>query len=142
MTQVDFYILDSQDDQARLFLACRLVEKAFNQGHQIFVHCEDSSLAAHFDQLLWNFRDSAFVPHCNLHVKEDDRAPVLIGALPPHHSHDVMINIDRVVPEYVGRFSRVLEVVCQHPEWVEAGRKNFKYYKDVGYPMKHHKLAG
>jgi len=142
MTDVDFYILDSSDAQARLTLACRLVEKAYNQGHQVFVHCKNEHLANEFDQLLWNFRDSAFIPHTNLHQQQDDKVQVLIGAEPPHHSHDLMINIDKSVPDYVGRFSRVLEIVCQHPEWVDAGRDNFRHYRNVGYPLKHHKLAG
>ncbi len=142
MTNVDFYILDSADDQARLHLACRLVEKAYDQGHQVFVHCANQDLAEQFDTLLWNFKDSAFIPHSNLHQQQDANVQVLIGAEPPHHSHDLMINIDKTVPGFVGRFSRVLEVVCQHPDWVDAGRNNFRHYRDVGYPLKHHKLAG
>ena len=38
MTQVDFYILDSDSDDARLKLACKIVDKATQLDHHVYLH--------------------------------------------------------------------------------------------------------
>lgn len=142
MTRIDFYLLKSGDPQVRLQVACRLVEKAYHQQHQIFIHCSDAAIAAQLDEMLWNLRETAFIPHGNLHVDGADNAsPILIGTQPPEHSNDLMINLDREIPEHFGRYTRVLELVCQgDEEWVEIGRANYRAYRDIGYPIHTHNI--
>ncbi len=142
MTRIDFYLLKSGDPQVRLQVACRLVEKAYHQQHQIFIHCSDAAIAAQLDEMLWNLRETAFIPHGNLHVDGADNAsPILIGTKPPEHSNDLMINLDREIPEHFGRYTRVLELVCQgDQEWVEIGRANYRAYRDIGYPIHTHNI--
>ena len=36
-THVDFYLLNQDNTQAVLMFACRLVEKAYQQGHQVLL---------------------------------------------------------------------------------------------------------
>lgn len=142
MTRVDFYLLSTADPQERLRVACRLVEKAYHQSHQIFVHCSEPATATMFDEMLWNLRETAFIPHGNLHSDDADQtSPILIGGTPPEHSHDLLINLDRKICEDFGRFTRVLELVCQgDEEWVEIGRNNYRHYKNIGYPLHTHNL--
>jgi DNA polymerase-3 subunit chi len=142
MTRIDFYLINSDDPQARLRIACRLVEKAYHQNHQIFIHCSDPTTAAEFDDMLWNLRETAFIPHANLHIDSaDNKSPILIGVEPPEHSHDLMINLDKTVAADFGRYTRVLELVCQgDPEWVQIGRDNYKHYRKIGYPLHTHNI--
>ena len=37
MTEVDFYVIDAPDPGRRKHFACRLANKAFSQGHQVFL---------------------------------------------------------------------------------------------------------
>lgn len=134
MTRVDFYILSGEAPEQRLEVACRLIEKAFKQGHNIFVHCPDTTMAHTFDQQLWHFRDSAFIPH------GPEGEDICIGAQPDVAQHDLMINLAPTIPNFFGRFHRVLEIVCQHPEWRDKGRENFRFYRDRGYPLSHHQI--
>lgn len=43
--------------------ACKLVEKLYQAGEKVVVWFLDEGKAAIFDQYLWTFSDTAFVPH-------------------------------------------------------------------------------
>ena len=62
-TKVDFYTLGEPDRRARLVTACRLAEKAYDQGLRVAVRTASAAETAEFDELLWTFADRSFVPH-------------------------------------------------------------------------------
>lgn len=139
MTEVDFYVLDESDGRQRDVFACRLADKAFRQGHQVYLHTASESRARELDELLWSFRPSSFVPHGLLGSGEDERVAIGWQQDPGHHC-DVLINLDLTVPDFIGRFHRVAEVVVQSPEVRDALRSSWKFYKDRGYPLKKNDL--
>ena len=63
MTQVDFYILESDSEDARLRLACRIVDKATQQDQHVFINSSSDSEAQKLDELLWTFSQGSFIPH-------------------------------------------------------------------------------
>ncbi len=63
MSKVDFYILPTDSLSARLDFACKLCEKAWRLGHQVYLHCQDAEQRSELDQRLWRFKGEAFVPH-------------------------------------------------------------------------------
>ena len=139
MTEVDFYILSQEDAQARQEFACRIADKAFRQGRSVYIHTAGEQAGKSLDQLLWSFRPQSFLPH-SLQGATDSE-PVFIGwGDDPGDHNDVLINLDLKVPTFVGRFSRVTEVVVQAPEVRDPLRQSAKYYKDRGYPVKFNKL--
>jgi DNA polymerase-3 subunit chi len=141
MTQVDFYVLESLGRGDRFELCCRLVEKAWGQGHRILVHCASAEEAQRMDRLLWVFRDQGFVPHGRLGQVDPALNPVLIA--PTGESgdeHDVLINLAPEVPAFFSRFERVAEPVDADPAARAASRERFKFYRDRGYQPTAHKL--
>lgn len=139
MTEVDFYILEATSADARPAFACRLTDKAFRQGHRVYIHTQDPASAQQLDQLLWDFRPQSFLPHCLASTGADE--PIVIGCSDSPGDHtDVLINLALQVPDFVGRFERVTEVVTQAPEIREPLRQSARYYKDRGYPVKFNKL--
>ena len=72
MARVDFYVLEQADNQARLRLACRLAEKAWQQKQQVLLLAPGADDARTLDDLLWTFRDRSFVPH---EIYSQDHAP-------------------------------------------------------------------
>lgn len=141
MTIIDFYILGHIDQQARFHFACRLSEKAYNEGHQVYVHVESEAQAKQLNDLMWQYKPDAFLPH-NL-VTEEQTAPVQIGWQDHPTNHmDVMINLSSPQPNFFSRFARVLEVVIQDETVLEQTRKHFKFYKDRGYEVTHRDLRG
>lgn len=140
MTQVDFYILPDEEQQARLLFLCRLVEKAYKKQHRIYIHTDSETTSNTIDLLLWTFKVDSFIPH---HLLADDSAPapVAIGhgdSCGDHH--DVLINLCNDVPDFFSRFERCAEIVIQQPEVLETTRKHFGFYRERGYPLNTHDL--
>jgi DNA polymerase-3 subunit chi len=139
MTEVDFYVLQAHQSSDRTDFACRLVDKAFRRGQQIYLHTQDESAAKALSQQLWSFRPNSFLPHGLL--GEDDSTRITIGwGEDPGEQHDLMINLDLSVPAFVGRFQRVVEVVVQEPAIRDPLRESWKHYKHYGYPVNKHNL--
>lgn len=140
MTRVDFYILEAGGAEARQRFACRLTEKAFAQGHRVFVHTGDPESARRLDELLWTFRAGSFVPH-EL-AEGDPGTPVHVGAgEPPREQDDVLINLAPEVPLFFSRFTRVAEVVDGDEGAREAGRERYRFYRERGYTLDTHNVA-
>ena len=148
MTKIDFYILPQADVQQRQLFACRLAEKAYKLGHQIYIHSGTLAQAEALDRLLWEFRDSSFLPHELVHDTSSGdpelAAPVQIGYSPHIHPSisdcGLLINLTNSVPEFFSRFDRVSEIVVQDPQIQRATRESYRFYRDRGYRLDSHDL--
>ncbi|MEM0953198.1 MAG: DNA polymerase III subunit chi [Pseudomonadota bacterium] len=139
MTRVDFYVLpDAEPDQRDIF-ACRLTDKAFRAGHRVYLHTPDQAAAERLDALLWSFRPQAFIPHGLVGSDSADRVAVGWHDEPGEY-REVMINLSLQVPDFVGRFERVCEVVVQEPGVRDALRQSWKHYQHYGYPLQKQEL--
>ncbi len=141
MTRISFYILPDGARSNRYTLACRLADKAYQQGHRVFVHTCSMDEARHMDRLLWTFRDGSFIPH-GLHGKADPaRTPVLVGhGEDAEDEHEVLINLGPEAPTFFSRFERVAEPIDQDTEVRKNGRLRYRFYKDRGYPLETHNI--
>jgi DNA polymerase-3 subunit chi len=141
MTRIDFYLLATSDPHSRRVMACRLIEKAFRQGHKIYLHTSSEDETKMLDDLLWTFRQGSFVPH-EVHPASSE-APVVIGhGTAPEDMSDVLVNLGTEVPAGFERFARVAEFIDEDEAVKRAGRVRYKHYKDVGYVPETHKLDG
>lgn len=141
MTKIDFYILADESNSQRYLFACRLVEKAYKLGHQVYIHSDNSEEVDSIDKLLWSFRETSFVPHTTEYSESE--AQVLIGCGDGAHGHnDLMVNLSNKVPEFFSRFDRVSEIVVQEPLITASTRESYRFYRDRGYPLESHDLRG
>jgi DNA polymerase-3 subunit chi len=144
VTQVDFYILDGDSDDARLRLACRIVDKATQQDHHVFIHSTSDDEAKQLDELLWTFSQGSFIPHRVVReaLAAPPLEPVLIGVnQPPAPGRwDVLINLAANVPEFFSRYERVAEVVDGNAERREQSRERYRFYRDRGYKLNTHQV--
>ena len=144
MTQVDFYILDSDSDDARLRLACKIVDKATQLDNHVFINATSENEAKQLDELLWTFSQGSFIPHRVVRdeLAEAPREPVLIGVnRPPAPGRwDVMINLAADVPEFFSRYERVAEVVDANATRREQSRERYRFYRDRGYKLNTHQV--
>jgi DNA polymerase III subunit chi len=139
-TRVDFYVLDSSANGARLVYACRLVEKVYLLKQRVHVHAGSAGEARAFDDLLWTFADRSFVPHALLEADEAE-VPVTIGharAAPA----DLLVNLAPNVPEFADDYARIAEVIDAEPARREEGRRRFAWYRDRGLKPETHNVAG
>ena len=139
MTRVGFYVVQAAEAGKRLEVAARLTDKAFGQGHRVYVNAETREQAAALDDLLWHFRPTSFLPHA---LAADDRdEPIAIGwGQDPGNHNDLLINLQLEIPAFFSRFNRVAEVVTQDQASLAALRKSWVFYKERGYQLEKHDL--
>ncbi len=140
MTRVSFYILADQQTQSRQIFACRLAEKAWKQGHQVYIHTDHAEASAELDALLWSFRADSFVPH-EINSGNNTDSKILIG----HDNHpprlmDLLINLSNNQPGFFSQFNRVAELLNDDETVKLAGRERYRYYQQHGYALETHKL--
>ena len=141
MTQVDFYVLGESAVGDRLTLACRLVEKAWQQGRRIYLHTDSDADSRHLNKLLWSYRDGSFLPHGLALDADPALNPVLIGnGDSAGEEHDVLINLASEVPNFFSRFERVVEPLDQNSSVRSSGRARYRFYRDRGYPLNSHDI--
>jgi len=139
MTRVGFYVVQAADQAQRMQVAARLADKAFQQGHRIFINAVDESQARSLDELLWSFRPASFLPH-GLHGQEHADSIAIGWGQEPENHNDLLINLQLNIPRFFSRFARVAEVVTQDPASLEALRASWKFYQERGYQLEKHDL--
>jgi DNA polymerase-3 subunit chi len=144
VTQVDFYILESDSDDARLHLACKIVDKATQLDHHVFIHSTSDEEARQLDELLWTFSQGSFIPHRIVRGESTEAPlePVLIGVnqSPAAGRWNVLINLAADVPEFFSRYERVAEVVDANAVRREQSRGRYRFYRDRGYKLNTHQV--
>jgi DNA polymerase III subunit chi len=144
-TRVDFYVLESADDRARLVYACRLIDEACKQRQTVCVTLDTAAAADAFDALLWTYDEQSFVPH----VLAPDAAasagmppqtPVHVGCAVPVAA-DLLVNLGHDVPAFYDRYARVVDLVDADAARRDAGRRRFAKYRDRGHTPETHKVS-
>ena len=140
--RVDFYIL--QGEANRELMACRVCEKAWQQGMPAFVLTESGNHAQQLDDLLWTFNDGGFLPH-----QLDDQAAFTIDDKPvttigwrglPENGFPLLINLSETIPEGYQRFERIAEIVNQNEVIKQSGRRRFAQYRAEDCELFPHEL--
>src|SRR5690554_2374947 len=103
--RVDFYILAGSGRQAAEQFACRLCEKAYNQGNRIFIRAEDGAQTEALDELLWTFRSGSFLPHARVGADDED-TPIVLGERVPERALDLLVNLAGTLDGPWQNFSR------------------------------------
>ncbi|MDO6562709.1 DNA polymerase III subunit chi [Amphritea sp. 1_MG-2023] len=139
MPLADFYVLPDAEPESRTAFLCRLADKVLGRGLNVFIRVSGETEAQRLDQLLWDYRADAFIPHGI--INQTPTAPVQIGwgeQLPTHR--DVYINLALEAAEETLEFERILEIVIQQPDILAATRKNFALYKKNGITPSMHDM--
>jgi len=141
--QVDFYVTDAADGDARLRLACRVTEKAYLSGLSVLVWCPADDELARFDDLLWTFSDGSFVPHERLAgAGVADSAPVALSrGQEPAVAPDIVVNLAPDIPPIALRAARVAEFIDGDAGRRAAGRERFRRYREQGLAPASHQIG-
>ena len=144
MTRIDFYVLLGDQHLDRLILACKLAEKAMSRNQKVFIYSQDVDELRTLDTSLWDFRAMSFVAHQLIEpgrlLSSSDSDPVQLSSGEPAMDRDLLINLAPEVPSFFSRFERTLEIVNDDPAIQMPGRNRYRFYKQRGYPLQHHKM--
>ena len=140
-SKVEFYVLEAAGMAARLHFACRLAEKAYTKGHEVYAHTPSADVARQLDEMLWTFRQGSFIPH-QIRGAEAARAPVRIGTGDTvQDSGELLINLCDTAPDFAAGFGRVAEIVGGEPAARAAGRDRFRDYRTRGIEPQTHQIG-
>ena len=139
--RVDFYLLNSPEPQAAMLLACRLIEKAYQHGHRVFVFCKSATDAAHLDELLWTYKTDSFIPHHLQGEGPEPPPPVQIGFGPePRGFNDILLNMSPTIPPFYSRFRRIMEIVLDEEVAKEISRQHYREYRQKQFELHTHPI--
>lgn len=144
MARIDFAFGASD----RLRMACQVVRKHYLAGRRLVVYTKDTQRLNKFDQLLWSFEPTEFVPH----VLADDplaaqTAVVLTSVLPLPFAEEKsgpapwLVNLDMQCPPEAERFDRILEIVSEHDQDKLAARERWRQYQAAGHDLHAHNVS-
>lgn len=143
MSRVDFYVLSQDGPDARQRFACRLAEKAAEQGHRVYLQTAALGDAQRLDDLLWTFNERGFLPH-ELATGPGPSHPkvmVLVGAVAAPATHrDLLINLTDVLPAELESYTRIAEIVDTDPTRKQLSRDRYKAYRERGCEMESHNV--
>src|SRR5882757_8673181 len=136
MPQVEFHILSEAGDDLRMRHACKLVDAVYEKAQRVFVRVGSDADARRFDELLWTFRDQAFIPHEIVAATSPShpRIMALIGidsASPPEFA-TTLINLSNDMPISFASFDHIFEVVDADPHHKQLARERYKQYRERG----------
>jgi DNA polymerase III subunit chi len=142
MPQIAFHVLPGIDERARLKFACRLTERAYLAGEQVFIAFDDPAQMQQFDELLWTFADRSFVPH---ETYRDEaqwlETPVLLGCgAQPQQAFDLLVNLGTQIPPAFALARRVSEIIDADEPRRRAGRTRYRGYRDQGLSPETHNI--
>jgi DNA polymerase-3 subunit chi len=140
MTRVGFYVVQSDDSSASYRVAAVLAEKALNRGHRIFVLARDETHAQELHEIFWSFRNDAFLPVSLSHERADSAIVIGHSSPSPEH-HDCLINLSLKIDNFASRFQRVVEIVTQQTEHLDAMRDAWRWYKHRGFTLEKHDVT-
>lgn len=147
MTRIDFYIIEQGTEEATESFICRLTEKAWSQNNAVYIHTMDHSATTKYDELLWSFNETSFLPHQVLQTETDQSQTknVLIGHQTSEDIsityHDVLINLNHETPSFFSQFDRVAEIITTDETSRSKGRERYQFYRDRGYVLETHKMS-
>lgn len=137
MTRVDFYT-GSAD---KLRTACQLCHKAMQHGLHTVISLPDEASCDALDKLLWQYPDTAFIPHARSNDAQADQVPVVLNCNDETFPHyDMLISLHDECMPFFSRFERVAEIVGTDERDSMLGRERFKFYRDRGYELRHFDL--
>jgi DNA polymerase III subunit chi len=142
MPRVDFYVLSEESADARLKCACRLVEKASELDHRVYVLTNSVDLSRRVDDLLWTYSDRTFIPHDVWDGGTVNAlSKILIGEQPAPATHrQLLINLADQPPLELEAYTRVIEIVDSDPERKRLSRERYKHYREKGCALETHNL--
>ena len=141
MPRADFYLIDKprfRDDP--LLLVCELARRAFANRQPTLILANSRQQAELLDEKLWEFDDTAFIPHQIVGDGDDDAVTAVLIVPPDAATPDRTLVINLRGECAPGLFERVLEVVPADEAQRLGSRERWKTYKQAGFEVNKHDM--
>jgi DNA polymerase-3 subunit chi len=139
MTRIDFYIhVDNQ-----LHTLYTLAAKALAKDVRMMILTPDAQTTDRVDKVLWSQSSIGFLPHCRAEHRLASVTPIIVDHVAEPLVHEqVLVNLCPECAPVFSRFERLIEIVSLDEAERDLARSRFRFYRDRGYDIHTHDLAG
>jgi DNA polymerase III subunit chi len=134
MTEIAFHV-NAPD---KLDYACRLLRATQKKSAQVLVLGQIDALKS-LSSKMWAMAPTEFLPHCLADASAEvlSHSPIVLSSELPTNAAEsqVLLNLGAVLPAGFERFERLIELVGQDSDDLQAARTRWKHYKDRGYAL-------
>ncbi len=120
-----------------------LLEKARAKGWRAFVRVGSAARLEELDDVLWTYREEAFLPHGRADLPGADRQPVLLSRdATPLNGAELIVQVDGVAAPDLSQAARCVIMFDGEDEVaVHAARQTWKSLKAAGAAMSYWRQA-
>jgi DNA polymerase-3 subunit chi len=131
----------------KLSQACQTALRQYLAGQKMVVYCSDTAKLKAFDLQLWAVDEAAFVPHVMAGDVLAAQTPIILASenleqvmadAPPEAW---LMNLDEQCPPWVGKLTRVLEIVSDEESDKAGARARWRAYQAAGHDLRSHRLS-
>jgi DNA polymerase III subunit chi len=138
MTRIEFYF----NSDSKLRTACQLAARALAQRLRVLIYAPDAAVSRALEEALRAFPGIRYAQRTAAGAPEPD-VPVVIAPDADAAIHDeVLLNLHDGTPPCFSRFQQLIEIVALAENDRQSARNRFRFYRDRGYAIRHHDLAG
>lgn len=134
-TKIYFIVLNSPQKQK---IVCDLVEKCYLEKKRVVINVKDQEEGERFDKLLWNWKQSSFVPHIYLNIlRTSQLEPVLLTSqIESNPDYKILVVVEPVSTEIIKNFSIVIDFAEKYDATrLNQSRERYKSYRDGGFKI-------
>ena len=132
MTIAHFYQTTGGYDK-RDSVAALLTEQNYQQRKRVLILCDNKEQALTFDEYLWTFKPSSFIPHNLLSDSMTPPPPVMVATIDETLPYaDILVNLSTSLIEKPNRFKHIIEIICDIEEEKQRLRDFYRQYQAHG----------
>ncbi|MBI5014794.1 MAG: DNA polymerase III subunit chi [Deltaproteobacteria bacterium] len=137
MATVDFFEARGSRWEEAL---CRQLEAEHAAGRRAYVWASSEAHARALDDLIWTFRDDAFVPHGLWQGEATADEAITIGWKAGNpNAADCLVLVRDAQPGELTGYARVIDFApVDHPALREAARRRFRTFREAGLTVSFH----
>ena len=134
-TKIFFIVLES-DNKNRLL--CDLTDKIYTENHRMVFYINDQILAKDFDQKLWMWKQSSFIPHLYTPKLETPfEEPVIITSeIETAADYNILLMYDPAPLEVLSKFTQVIDFAEKYDlTALQKSRERYQMYQEKKWPV-------
>ena len=136
MARKIFFIVLESDNKKRL--VCDLTDKIYTENHRMVFYINNQTLAKDFDQKLWIWKQSSFIPH--LYTTKLDTAfeePVVITSeIETAADYNMLLMYDPAPLEVLSKFDQVIDFAEKYDlTALQKSRERYRMYQEKKWPV-------
>lgn len=130
MAKKVFFIILESDNKKRT--VCDLTEKCYELGLRMVFYAADPDSAREFDNMLWIWKQSSFIPHLFTETMDQsyDEPVVITSKIADSSGYDLLLSHDPVDSGLVEKFDFVIDFAEKYNQTlIKNSRDRFRQYQ-------------